>query len=222
MNSVFTKIKSSLPLQKSPFVYVAMGDSTAEGMGASTPERSYTKILYAHIKAQKTNAKYYNLGRSGSILRDVVNRQLPKAIDLNPSLITLSVGANDIIRRTKQQEFEKELKQLVEELHSKTQAILVISTVPDLSMTPAIPKFLQAYSKFMAGKLNKGIHSLTPNERLLVVDVFNDSKETLKAFPEALGSDGFHPSDFGYALWANTLITRISPILNPLVNDEKS
>jgi lysophospholipase L1-like esterase len=96
------------------------------------------------------------------------------------------------------------LKRLLNETHAK----IVINTIPDLSLTPAVPTWLKIYSKHMAQKLNKRIvHA--ENERVIVVDLFNDSRVILESYPEALASDGFHPSDFGYALWANSIISRL-------------
>src|SRR3989344_4557749 len=87
--------------QIQPFVYVALGDSTAEGMGASTHDRAYTSIIHASLKDRYRQAKYHNFAKSGAILQDVIKHQLPKALAAKPSLITISIGANDIIRRTK-------------------------------------------------------------------------------------------------------------------------
>ena len=88
-----------IPTKKS-FVYVALGDSTVEGIGATAPHRSYTGILHGVIKEKKKRTHYHNLGIAGATIQDVIRLQLAKAIELQPDLITLSVGANDIKKRT--------------------------------------------------------------------------------------------------------------------------
>lgn len=198
-----------------PFTYIALGDSTAEGMGASKPERSYANIVYASLKERYRLTKYYNFARSGAILADVVEKQLPKALDASPDLITISVGANDIIRRTKTDEYEKLLRKLLQTLQRQTNATVVISTVPDLSLAPSVPKLLRTYSRYMANKLNEIIIKTAEDTNTVVVDIFNDSRALLRIFPEAVASDGWHPSDLGYALWANSILVTLRNIIEP-------
>lgn len=211
--TVKRRIAKYLKRKTGHFVYVALGDSTAEGMGASVPERSYTSILHASLKERYKSTKYLNVARSGAILSDVLTTQLPKAIEARPDLITLSVGANDIIRRTKSDEFERQLRKLLRTLHQETNAIVVISTVPDLSLTPSVPKLLKTYSRYMANKMNDIIIRVADETNTIVVDIFNDSKAILQAFPEAIATDGWHPSDFGYALWANSIIVTLRNVI---------
>jgi lysophospholipase L1-like esterase len=44
---------------------------------------------------------------------------------------------------------------------------------------------------------------------VVLVDTFKESATTALRFPEAVSSDNFHPSDLGYTLWANTMLTVI-------------
>lgn len=203
------------------FTYVAIGDSTAEGMGASLPERAYTNLVYASLKSRYKTAKYHNFARSGAILKDVIKTQLPKALDEKPSLVTISVGANDIIRRTKVTDFEKDLTYLLKTLQQKTDAIIVISTIPDLSLIPSIPRLLKKYSQYKAGKLNAVILKVGKDTGTVTVDLFEDSRVILEAYPEAIASDGFHPSDFGYAIWANTILVTLRKALAPIPEEKE-
>lgn len=216
----FQKIQSTLVLRRKPFVYVAIGDSTVEGVGASSPQRSYTGILYQALREKKKHALYYNLGVAGATVKDVKNHQLEKAIKLQPDLITLSVGANDIRHRTRLKRFEKELAFLLQELEEKTQAEVIVNTIPDLSLTPAVPPYLKSYSKYMAQKLNSIIVTTGEQVNVTTVDLFRHSRAVIKQFPEAIAQDGFHPSDFGYAIWANTMIPQMQHILSG--NDQMS
>lgn len=213
LSSVKNRIVQFLKDTTSPFTYVALGDSTAEGMGASTPERAYTNIIYTSLKDRYRTTKYHNFARSGAILSDVVDKQLPKAIAEKPDLITISVGANDIIRRTKTDDYERLLRKLLKTLHRETDATVVISTVPDLSFTTAVPKILKTYSRYMANRYNEIIVRVADETNTVLVDVFNDSKSILKAYPEAVATDGWHPSDFGYALWANSVLVTLRNVI---------
>lgn len=200
------------PLHKH-FVYVAMGDSTVEGIGATAPHRSYTGLLYSSIKEKKKKSSYHNLGVKGATVSDVINGQLQKALALKPDLITLSIGANDIRTRTNKKKFEKDLTFLLTELHNRTNAEILVNTIPDLSLTPAIPRFLKSYSKYMAKRFNTVIVNVGEELSIPIVDLYNYSRSIIRQFPEAIAGDGFHPSDFGYAIWANTMIPHLHKTL---------
>ncbi|HVZ58688.1 MAG TPA: SGNH/GDSL hydrolase family protein [Patescibacteria group bacterium] len=221
-NSIKRKILQIFRYELEPFIYVALGDSTAEGMGASMHEKTYTSIIATSLKDRYRQVDYQNFARSGAVLSDVIEHQLPKVLKINPSLITISIGANDIIRRTKLEEFETNLQHLLRTLQQKTDATVVISTIPDLSLTPAVPKLLKTYSRYKAGKLNTIIRNIGRMTGTVTVDMFEDSRAVLKSFPEAIASDGFHPSDFGYALWANTILVTLRNVLAPVAEEKQT
>jgi lysophospholipase L1-like esterase len=211
--NMLQRISTMWPFRRRPFVYVAIGDSTVEGVGASSPHRCYTGILYQALKEKKKHVDYHNLGVAGATVKEVRKYQLGQAIELQPDLITLSVGANDIRKRTRLKQFERELASLLKDLEEKTHAKIIVNTIPDLSLTPAVPRYMKSYSRYMAQKLNSIIKAMGNHVNVTIVDLFNYSRAVLKQFPEAISHDGFHPSDFGYAIWANTMIPQMQHIL---------
>src|SRR5204863_8913068 len=47
-------------------MYVALGDSTVEGVGASSPERNYVSRVYARLRSVYPDARLANLGVGGA------------------------------------------------------------------------------------------------------------------------------------------------------------
>src|SRR5579872_3209473 len=78
-----------------PFVYVALGDSTTEGIGASDPSKSFPSLVYKALQKELKHVSYYNFGKKFSKASDVLSDQLSKCIQLKPDLVSLSVGSND-------------------------------------------------------------------------------------------------------------------------------
>ncbi|MDQ3610495.1 MAG: SGNH/GDSL hydrolase family protein [Actinomycetota bacterium] len=81
-------------------VYVALGDSAAQGIGASQPERSYVGRLAEKMRERSgCEVLVVNLSMSGATVRDVVDAQLPRllAMPVRPDIITVAVGGNDIL-----------------------------------------------------------------------------------------------------------------------------
>ena len=216
------KILQILRYRTQPFVYVAIGDSTAEGVGASISSRNYATIIHTSLKERYKLAKYHNIAKAGATLKDVLVKQLPQVLELKPSLITISIGANDIIKRSNSYQFEVDLSLLLNTLQKETDATVVISTIPDLSLTPAVPLLLKRYSRYRANKFNSIIHLVGKESGAVTVDMFEDSRAILQTFPEAIASDGFHPSDFGYALWANTILVTLRNVLAPVPEENDS
>ena len=188
------------------FVYVAIGDSTVEGVGASDPSRSCPALVFEKIKNERKRAYFYNLGKSGARIKDVVELQLAKAVELKPDLITISVGANDLRHRTKLRHFEKDFLELIKTLSGKTKAKIIISNIPDVSVVPSIPILVKHLLRFATGRFNRIIKEHAEQFRCILVDLYTGSKIYGRKSTGLISEDGLHPSDRGYALWANAII----------------
>lgn len=78
-------------------VYVALGDSAAQGIGASRPETGYVSLVAAHLgRAAGEPVQIINLSTSGARIRDVLRDQVPLLDGLCADVITVGVGGNDI------------------------------------------------------------------------------------------------------------------------------
>lgn len=196
-----------------PFVYIALGDSTVEGIGASSVSKTYPAIIRTALKRTYKKVEYYNFGKGGAKIQNVLNNQLSKTIDLQPHLITISIGANDIFKRTSVKKFSEQLDYLLLQLTEKTKATIVINTIPDLSSVPSIPPVLKTYCKVQGIRFNKKIKKLATKHSVVLVDFYTQTKILGKQYPEIFASDGLHPSDIGYAIWAHAVLVKIESIL---------
>ncbi|HWG60412.1 MAG TPA: GDSL-type esterase/lipase family protein [Streptosporangiaceae bacterium] len=78
-------------------LWVVLGDSTAQGLGAPTPDRGYVGQVLAELR-QRTGQgwRVLNLSTSGALIRDVLGDQLPR-LHASPDLVTCGIGTNDIL-----------------------------------------------------------------------------------------------------------------------------
>ncbi|MGL3807130.1 SGNH/GDSL hydrolase family protein [Paeniglutamicibacter sp. R2-26] len=85
-----------------PKRYLALGDSFTEGMGDAEPARPNGVRGWADRVAEQLCADpewgYANLAIRGKKVRQVVAEQLPAALALKPTLVSLYMGGNDILR----------------------------------------------------------------------------------------------------------------------------
>lgn len=192
-----------------PFVYVALGDSTVEGIGASHPSKSYAALVHSDLSRHYAPVEYHNFGKGGARVSDVVATQLSKAVEAQPRLITLSIGANDIIKRTSLRLFRTELQRLLQTLREQTPALIVMTNIPDFSFNNRIPASVKPVVRLRIKQYNAIIRRAAAANGAVLIDTFKESAATALRFPEAVSSDNFHPSDLGYTLWANVMLTVI-------------
>lgn len=84
--------------------YVALGDSFTEGVGDEEPDlpngvRGWADRVAEELARTNPGFEYANLAIRGRLLGQIVDEQLEPAIALQPDLVTISAGGNDLIRR---------------------------------------------------------------------------------------------------------------------------
>lgn len=86
--------------------YVAIGDSLSEGLGDFTFDHSrehngwtdrLAGLLSLEASASGTDFHYANLALRGSKLRGIMTKQLEAALRLQPDLVTIMAGSNDLM-----------------------------------------------------------------------------------------------------------------------------
>jgi acyl-CoA thioesterase I len=189
-----------------PVMYVALGDSTVEGIGATRSEFNYVSRLYARLREVYRNARLQNLGVGGATSVDVLARQLDRTVTLAPDLVTLSVGPNDITERVPLADYSRNIDAIFGRLASQTRAVLVVNLLPDLAVTP---RFRGHEAEAVVGRrsieFNAALTRLAKRHGVEVVDLYAASRREVPGRPELMAGDGYHPSDVGYARWAELM-----------------
>ena len=83
---------------------MALGDSFTEGLDDERPDGSYRG--WADLVAQRLaeelpstgNFRYANLAVRGKKMQDIVAEQVPRALEMQPDLVSLVGGVNDLMR----------------------------------------------------------------------------------------------------------------------------
>lgn len=189
-----------------PIHYVALGDSTVEGVGASRPDFNYVSRLHARLRARYPNARVTNLGVGGATSSDVLARQLERAIKRHPDLVTLSIGPNDITAGVPVAQYEHNLDVILGRLRRETTALIVVNLLPDLAVTPrfAHGPQLDVVSR-QTVLFNEALARKAREQGVELVDLYRPSREEVPRQPALLWRDGYHPSDAGYARWAELM-----------------
>ena len=79
-------------------LWVVLGDSTAQGLGAAGPRGGYVgQTLYELRRTTGRHWRVLNLSVSGALMRDVIADQIPRLDEVRPDLVTCGAGVNDIL-----------------------------------------------------------------------------------------------------------------------------
>lgn len=84
--------------QAAPLIYVALGDSAAQGVGVQDPRDCYVARFASFLqRATGREVILLNLSVSGAVASSVVATQLPALAQLgiSPDIVTLDIGGND-------------------------------------------------------------------------------------------------------------------------------
>jgi len=123
--------------------YVAIGDSFTEGVGDDEPSlpngvRGWADRLAEELARTQPDLAYANLAVRGRLLDQIVAEQVDAALALQPDLITISAGGNDLLRPGADPDrVAGRLERAIERL-SVDGATVVLFNGPDIGMTPVL------------------------------------------------------------------------------------
>lgn len=172
-------------------LYVAVGDSAAQGIGASRPGRGYVGVIARRIAgASGARVRVANLGVSGATLRTVLDVELPVLETLDPAVLTVSIGANDMADFDPVR-FEREAG----ELFARLPRHAIVADLPSFYFLPAHRR-VRAANRMLRELAERHGFELAPLHR------FTD-RQGLWGVSTQFAGDLFHPNDRGYRVWAD-------------------
>ncbi|GLV57442.1 hypothetical protein KDH_42780 [Dictyobacter sp. S3.2.2.5] len=194
---------ASTKLLNGPLVYVALGASDAVGVGSQQPgSQGYVPLISDRLPR---GSHMINLGVSGIHLHEALTKELPLALNTDPQLITIWLVTNDFIAGVPYNDYMHDLDSMLQQLHSQTQARMVMANLPDLTRLPAFARNSAAQKTQMRSQIqrwNASIASLAHKYGVTLVDLTAENS-LLTSHPEYISGDGFHPSAAGYVQLSN-------------------
>lgn len=202
---------SDKPMTTGPIVYVALGDSTGAGVGAR--EGGYVARLFTRLLERRPGSTLSNLCVSGATTEDLLRSQLDRGVALNPDLVTLGIGINDIGHGLTLEQFAKNYEEIISTLKQKTHARIVVANLPDISSAPRIPGPMRNEYQRQIVQFSERLQEIANRHGVTIFDIHTITKAELPSHPEYFSSDGFHPSDQGYELWASEMWPTLARVI---------
>jgi acyl-CoA thioesterase I len=179
-------------------LWVVLGDSTGQGLGAPSPDGGYVGQALGELRARTGLAwRVLNLSVAGALTRDVLHRQLP-LLPAAADLVTCGIGANDVLF-TPPSKFFGDLRALIG-------AIPDTAVVLDLPLPVGLWGIFGRFSIPYVARINRTIHQAAADRGLPVAEV---SEHFIPPWAGKFGADFFHPSQAGYRDWARALLAAI-------------
>lgn len=192
-----------------PERFLALGDSFTIGTG-TTPDRSFPAVLVARWRARGADVTLANPAVNGYATDDLIADELPRVRSFRPDLVTLLIGANDIVRGSTEERYRAQLRRIHEAIaRDSTAARVVALPQPDWSLSPAgtafgsVGEIARAIERFNAIAREESARA-----RAEWCDLFPLMRA--QARKRMVAPDGLHPSADAYAEWAAALDAELS------------
>lgn len=187
------------------YTVVVLGDSTAQGIGAATPGDTFGARVAQRLATEGRAVHVVNLGVSGAGVEDVLEQQLPRLGALEPDLVLLSVGANDVTGWTTRRHYLNRMDAILNGI-AGTGARVAVLNVPAIVTAPLLPLPARWIFDVRTHRFNDGLRSLASrSEVVALAPVYEETREPFERDHTHFAADLYHPSSKGYALWADVV-----------------
>lgn len=192
--------------------FVVLGDSTAAGLGTDEAN-AYPTILAERLAAAGYRVELTSLGVSGARARDVLQAQVPAAIEIRPDLVFIGIGANDATHVTRLASVSKDMGRSIDRLLA-TGADVVVAGAPDMR-ADAFYEPLRSLVGWRGRQVTKAITDVARDRGVPVVPLARLTVPHFEADPDGhYASDSFHPNALGYKRWADAIFPYLVEVLD--------
>lgn len=189
--------------------YLALGDSFTIGTGI-TPDRAFPAVLAERWRAGGLAVALSDPAVNGYATDDLIREELPLVARLRPTIVTLLIGANDIVRSiragTPAPAAEARYRSQVRSIHDALREHVAPERVyalpqPDWSLSPAAAAFGEpAALGTLIERWNGVARDEAERAGARYLDLFPLMRD--QARRGMLAPDGLHPSADAHAGWA--------------------
>jgi lysophospholipase L1-like esterase len=191
-----------------PIRYLVLGDSFSCGTG-SPPELAFPSQLKRALGKKGVEVKLENVAVNGYSTNELIDRELEALERFKPEIVTLAVGANDIVRHDDLDQYRANLKKIFKAITAVKPRKVIVLPQPDWSQSPVAEGFgdrdairarIEVYNAILSEEAKAAGATW--------VDLFPQFVEQAKK--GLIAPDGLHPSSRAYAAWAEALLPYFS------------
>jgi acyl-CoA thioesterase I len=189
--------------------YLALGDSFTAGTG-STPADAFPVRLAERLRVHSVAVTLENLGVNGYTTDDLIARELPRVAPFAPTLVTLAIGANDIVHGSTLERYRAQVRSILAAIVAAgvSPAGVYVLPQPDWSKSPVAADFgdLRALAAQIEA-YNEALRAETARVGARWVNLFPRMRK--QAEEGLIARDGLHPAAKAYDAWAEELFGQV-------------
>ena len=191
-----------VPGKRGAMRVLAIGESTIAGVGVEDLSNALGGRFAEHL-GERTGSSviWHSLGVSGITVRRALDELVPRVPGEEFEVIVVALGGNDVFNFRSPLSFRNDMEMLVARLRARCPgAHIFFANVPMVRDAIALPHPL----KYVLSRLAKLHHFnlIDMVSKMQGVFYFHEVKRVTDDF----FSDGVHPSEKGYDLWARDMV----------------
>ncbi len=177
-----------------PVRIVALGSSSTQGVGASSPKSCYPVRLQAELQRRFPDSKITvdNLGVGGQLATDMLPRIKKDVLPRNPTLVIWQTGVNDAMRKVDLEKFRKTVLRGIDLLQKKNIDVVLL----DMQYFPRAEK-VRDFARYLVA-----MRQIAEARKVPIVQRYAIMKHLVTSAQftarQLLAKDLFHPNDVTY------------------------
>ncbi|QBO59224.1 SGNH/GDSL hydrolase family protein [Chryseobacterium salivictor] len=195
-----------------------IGESSIAGVGSDFHKNSFAGHFSRAFSALvQCNIEWKVYAKTGYNVEKIHQKIVPQIREITCDLIVIGIGGNDTFELTQPKKWTKNIQFLIENLQNKfPETPILFPHLPTIETFPAFTKQMKSvlgnHKDLLADYLNmqvlKNQNVYFPTRKINVQEWLGKMKEdqTIADF----FSDGIHPSELTYELWANDCVQFLS------------
>jgi len=196
--------------------YVALGDSYTIGTGLEDESQNFPTLLARRITDETgVDVALANLGANGYTTTDLIREELPLARGIRPGLVTVLIGANDVVQRSSEPTYRSRLAEIYDALAGlqlPATKVLAVST-PDFSALPGAAPFGSPRDlRARIDAFNRIAQSEAADRGFHYADISTISRQDSRG-SDWLAADQLHPGPAQHRAIADQLWTLLGPVI---------
>ncbi len=178
-----------------------LGDSSVTAPGVTPLDHSWPRQVALHL-SDRYRVTATSVAVGGAKVRDVLDEQVDRALELEPDIVYVSVGSNDALRATPVGRFEMDYDAMVARLHERVPAV-GLSGIGDLGTIPRLPAPARGLARVRARAINAAVARVAVNyDRAIKSNAWSAMEDVFLHDESMFADDLFHASANGHLLFA--------------------
>lgn len=183
--------------------YLALGDSYTICTGSSEESKSWPAIVASRLEAKTgQQVELSNPAVNGYTTLDLIREELPLVARLQPDLVSLLIGVNDLVQGRTLAQYDSSLSEIYDAIADRK--VFAVS-IPSWYFVPAAAQFGGADHVEKLTRLFNDVgreHAVAHGFTWIDITAVSRSRIGSRGW---IASDDLHPGDAQYSAWADVI-----------------